>query len=126
MAPVCPGAGGSFAIAAATAARAARLASSMDLDFTGAGLVAGCSGKVGTESARTTLPDAAFGAPFATGAALSLGLERGMAGTMRPLFGPVGMALAECVLTCATGGAGGASAAATSGLDSTGGGGPFC
>ena len=57
---------------------------------------------------------------------LVLGLGKGIAGIMRPLFGPVGTAFDANILVSDTVGAGGANAAATSGFDSVGGGGAFC
>ena len=55
-----------------------------------------------------------------------LGLDKGIAGIMRPLFGPVGTALDVNTAISGAVGAGGASAAATSGFDSAGGEGAFC
>ena len=55
-----------------------------------------------------------------------LGLGKGIAGIMRPLLGPVGIAFDANTAISGAVGAGGASAAVISGFDSVGGGGAFC
>ena len=118
----CPGAGGSLAIADATAALASRFASSTDFVIIVIGLKAvggiGASGLEGFKSAGAT--------PLTGTGVFVLGLGRGTAGMIRPFLGPIGIDLAVAAASCAIFGAGGASAAATSGFDAVGGGGAFC
>lgn len=110
-------------MAAATAARASRLASSSDV-------VGACVGRGGTNVAGVAASGAAFAVldgavPLAMTLGLAAGLSIGIAGMMRPLFWPLSACLAAAGTSLAAEGAEGASAAATSGFDSVGGGGPF-
>ena len=114
----CPGAGGNLAIAAATAALASRFASSRDL------LVV-CVGRGATDLVGAGACAWVDAEPLTTAFDLVWGLIMGTAGMMRPLFVPVCTCLAGAGASIATGGAGGAKASATFGLDSVGGGGPL-
>lgn len=119
----CPGAGGSLAIAAATAALASRFASSSDLVGTWVGR--GVADFAVIWLATGTLVELECKAPLAGALGLTAGLRIGTAGIIRPLLGALGADLAAAVTSAATVGAGGAKASEMLGFDSVGGGGPF-
>ena len=119
----CPGAGGSLAIAAATAALASRFASSSD--FVGTWIGRGAVKFPESWLVTGTLVALDCKAPMAGGLGLAAGLRIGTAGRIRPLLGAVVAGLAAAGISGAIVGAGGAKASEILGFDSVGGGGPF-
>lgn len=112
-----------MAIAAATAALASRFASSSDLVETTWVERAGSSFAAVCAFSGAEFPKVPWELPLTGKCDLIAGLRRGIAGMIRPFFGPVGTGFADTEFSLFSKGAGGARAAATSGFVSVGGGG---